>query len=120
MNSFVPILQRLVERVPGALGAVFVDWEGEPVGGFAAELPELEMQIFGAQWGLVWMELRRVFERAAFGEPTELMVDGESSTALVRRVTDRYYVVLAVARGGALGKAQRELLRGADELLAEM
>lgn len=120
MNSFVPILQRLVERVPGALGAVFVDWEGEAVGGFAPELPALDLQIFGAQWGVVWVQLRRAFERAACGEPTELMVDGESGTALVRRVTDRYYVVLAVARDGALGKARQEISRGADELLAEM
>ena len=56
MNSFNDILQRMVESVEGATGAVFVDFEGEAVGEFARDLPQLEIRIVGAQWGVVWAE----------------------------------------------------------------
>ena len=119
-TPFAVILQRLVERVPGAIGAVFADWEGESVGEFAADLPQLEIQIVGAQWGLVWMELLRSFGRARLGHPLELIVDAERGRAVVRKVTDQYYVVLTLGKQAHLGLALVELERGASELAAEM
>jgi predicted regulator of Ras-like GTPase activity (Roadblock/LC7/MglB family) len=120
VRAFATILQRMVERVPGATGAVFVDWDGEAVGEFAADLPELEIRIVGAQWGVVWMDLMRSFERAALGAPLEMVVDGQHGAALVRRVTEQYYVVLSVGKHAQLGRALVELERGAAELAAEM
>ncbi len=120
MNGFAEILQRMVERVPGATGAIFADWEGEPVGEFARDLPALEIQIFGAQWGVVWAELQRALVRARLDKARELIIHGERGCVLVRQVTDEYYVVLAVGRDGHLAKALDELGRGADALRAEM
>jgi predicted regulator of Ras-like GTPase activity (Roadblock/LC7/MglB family) len=120
VNSFAGILQRMVERVPGATGAIFADWEGEPVGEFAPEMPALEIQIFGAQWGVVWAELQRALARAQLGRARELIIDGEHGSVLVRQVTDEYYVVLAVGRDGHLAKALDELSRGVEALRAEM
>ena len=120
MSAFALILKRLVERVPGATGAVFADWEGESVSEFAASLPQLEIQIVGAQWGLVWRELRGSFGRAGLGSPRELIVDGERGGAVVRKVTDEYYVVLSLSSRAQLGMALVELERGAAELAAEM
>jgi predicted regulator of Ras-like GTPase activity (Roadblock/LC7/MglB family) len=120
VNSFVDILQRIVERVPGATGAIFADWEGEPVGEFARDLPALEIQIFGAQWGVVWTELQRSLERARLGSAHELIIDGERGCVIVRQVTPEYYVVLALRRDGHLAKAIDELQRGAAALRAEM
>ena len=120
MSGFQDILQRIVERVPGATGAVFADWDGEAVGEFAAELPQLEIRIVGAQWGVVWMDLLRAFARAQLSSPVEMIIDGEQGAALVRKVTDQYYVVLTMGKGAPLGKALIELERGAAELAAEM
>ena len=120
MSAFAVILKDIVERVPGATGAVFADWEGESVGEFAAELPRLEIQIVGAQWGLVWTEILRSFARANLGHPTELIVDATRGRAVVRKVTEQYYVVLVLGHGAHLGQALLELERGAAALAAEM
>jgi predicted regulator of Ras-like GTPase activity (Roadblock/LC7/MglB family) len=120
LNSFADILQSIVERVPGATAAVFVDWEGESVGEFARDLPQLDIQIFGAQWGVVWAELVRAFDRARLDTPYELIIDGERGCVLVRQVTEEYYVVLAVGPQGHLATALAELSRGAAALRAEM
>lgn len=120
MSVFADILQRLVERVPGATGAVFADWEGEAVSEFAREMAKLDIQIAGAQWGVVWTEVQRSLRRAQLGDALELIVDGERGSALVRKVTDQYYLVLVVGPEGHLAKALAELARGADELAAQM
>lgn len=119
MSAFGDILRDLVERVPGAVGAVFADWEGEPVDQFA-HIESLEIQLMGAQWGVVYSQTVESLGRLGMGEVEELLIEGERSTVLVRAVTSRYFVVLATANGAHLGTARRELCRGAKTLFKEM
>lgn len=119
-EGFQPILQRLVERVPGALGAIFADWDGEPVGTFAPDIAPLDIQIIGAQWGLVWTQVQKALARARLGAPLELYVDGVNGAVMVREVGEGYYVVLTTKRDCHLATAKRELDRGVGELKAEM
>jgi predicted regulator of Ras-like GTPase activity (Roadblock/LC7/MglB family) len=110
----------MVERVPGAVGAIFVDWEGEAVDQFA-HMPELEIQLVGAHWGVVLNQTTSALDRHPYFGPVEaLLVEGDRATVLVRRVTERYYVVLTTKRGAHLATAQRELERSAETLRGEM
>ena len=119
MSDFGDILQSMVRKVPGARGAIFVDWEGEPVGQFSFNLPLLDFQIVGAQWGLVWTEVQAALHRAHLGQLQELVVDWVDGSVVVRQVTDHYYVVLLLAKGN-LGTALRELDKSVATLRAEM
>ena len=119
MSTFGDILRELVERVPGAIGAVFSDWEGEPVDQFA-HVPALEIQLVGAHWGVVWSQASSRLGRHGLGAVEELLIEGERAIVLVRSVTDRYFVVLATKRDAHLGTARRELIRIADTLRGEM
>jgi predicted regulator of Ras-like GTPase activity (Roadblock/LC7/MglB family) len=118
--DFTRILQELVERVPGALGAIFADWEGEAVGQFAVALPDLEIKIVGAQWGVVWNEMQRALERARIGRAGELVVDARRGAVIVRQVTAEYFVVLSLRDGSQLAKALIEVGRVVQTLRAEM
>lgn len=117
MSAFGDILEGMVRRVPGAVGAVFADWEGEPVDQFA-HIPPLEIQLVGAHWGVVWSQTAARLRR--LGALEELLIEGDRAIVLVRSVTDRYFVVLATHRDAHLGTARRELERGADTLRSEM
>ncbi len=119
MSAFGDILRAMVERVPGAVGAVFADWEGEPVDQFA-HIPPLDIQLVGAHWGVVWSQASQRLARHGLGAVEELLIEGERATVLVRSVTDRYFVVLATRRDAHLGTARRELARGAETLRGEM
>jgi predicted regulator of Ras-like GTPase activity (Roadblock/LC7/MglB family) len=119
MSSFADILKNMVERVPGAVGAVFADWEGEPVDQFA-HIPPLDIQLVGAHWGVVWNQATTRLGRHGLGAVEELLIEGERAIVLVRSVTDRYFVVLATRRDAHLATARRELLRGAEILRGEM
>jgi len=117
MSAFGDILEAMVRRVPGAVGAVFADWEGEPVDQFA-HIPPIDIQLVGAHWGVVWSQAARRLE--AFGGVEELLIEGDKAIVLVRSVTDRYFVVLATKRDAHLATARRELERGAGILRGEM
>lgn len=120
MSAFVTILRNLVEIVPAATGAIFADWEGEPVGEYSRELPILDLQIAGAQWGVVWTELSRSFDRARLGGARDLIVDCARGSILLSRVTEGYYVVLFVGKEGHLAKAMAELSLVVEALRVEM
>ena len=119
MTSFGAILQRMVERVPGAVGAVFTDWEGEPIDQFA-HIPPLDIQLVGAHWGIVFLQASERLGRHGLGGVEELLIEGDKATVLVRSVTDKYFVVLATKQDAHLGTALRELSRGAEHLRSEM
>ena len=120
MNSFTEILKEVVNEVPGAVGAVFVDLEGEAVGEYSASRPTLEIRIVGAQWGIVWAGVRRKFEESGLGKVSELVIDGEKTTVLMEEVSDEYYVVLTVGKDTHLAKAIDSLRGGAERLRTEM
>ena len=120
MSAFTEILQEMVERVPGAVGAIFADWEGESVGQFAFDMPDIEIQIIGAHWVVVWSAISAALGRCGMGNPTDLHIEAEHSQVLVRRVVEGYYVVLTLRRGTHLATALRELDRGVETLRAEL
>jgi predicted regulator of Ras-like GTPase activity (Roadblock/LC7/MglB family) len=117
VSTFGAILEDMVRRVPGAVGAVFADWEGEPVDQFAHIAP-LEIQLVGAHWGVVWSQATRRLQ--ALGAIEELLIEGERAIVLVRAVTDSYFVVLATKRDAHLATARREVERTAGILRGEM
>jgi predicted regulator of Ras-like GTPase activity (Roadblock/LC7/MglB family) len=119
MSSFAEILQTMVERVPGAVGAIFADWEGEAVDQFA-HIPPLEIQLVGAHWGVVLSQATARMVKHGLGAVVEMLIEGERAIVLVRAINDQYFVVLAVKRDAHLGMARRELERGALSILGEM
>jgi predicted regulator of Ras-like GTPase activity (Roadblock/LC7/MglB family) len=119
MSSFAEILQQMVERVPGAVGAIFADWEGEAVDQFA-HIPPIEIQLVGAHWGVVWSQATERMTRHGLGAVDEMLIEGDRAIVLVRAVTRQYFVVLAVRRDTHLATARRELERGAQSILGEM
>ncbi len=121
MSAFAHILKKMVERVPGALGAIFADWDGEAVDQFAhVSVSTMEIKLAGAHWGVVLALATARLREAGAGAVDEMWIEGERALVLVRRVTDQYFVVLAVRRGAHLGTARRELELGARTLLGEM
>jgi predicted regulator of Ras-like GTPase activity (Roadblock/LC7/MglB family) len=119
MSAFRPILESMVKAIPGAVGAVFADWEGEPVDQFAHIAP-LEIQLVGAHWGVVFSAASACCQKMGGGGAEEMWIEGEGALVLVRRVAEQYYVVLATKREAHLGTARRALERSAALLLEEM
>jgi len=107
-------LESLMNRVPGALGAIVADWEGEAVDQ-VARMDEYELKIHGAHSGVILSNMREVMSRLSPGNLQEIVVTTEKMQTLVVPVTPDYFLVFALARTGNLGLALH-----AAHLCAEM
>lgn len=118
-SEFGELLAELVGTVPGAVGAVFVDWDGESVDQFG-HIPELDIRIIGAHWGIVVNLTRRLLEKSKYGKPEEIILSSEKRDVIIKTVTPEYFVVLTMKRGAHLGYALKEMTRVTHLIRAEM
>ncbi len=98
MNSFALILQKLVDGVPGARGAVFSAGDGEPVaavGSFDGD----DIRMLGAHCAVLLAGTRDACSRLEIGESHTMTLVNERATVLVLSVQEGYFLTFAV-RGG--------------------
>lgn len=107
---FKKLLGELVSKVPGALGAILADWEGEAVDQ-SGHLDEYELKVIGAHKGVILQNLRKVVERLENDQVREIVVTTEKFQTLVIPVTPDYFLVLTIGRESALGRALFEVRR---------
>jgi len=119
---FRRILTTLVERSPGARGAIFCDSEGESVELVLrdAQLSEFDMKVFGAQLAAVWIGLTTTAKDHGAGALVELRVGCAQGTLLCRSLPEGYYVVLLVGHGSPAASAAFALRATAREIAAEL
>jgi predicted regulator of Ras-like GTPase activity (Roadblock/LC7/MglB family) len=116
------MLTALVERVPGARGAVFCDREGESVAQVARDgaVSEYDMKVFGAQIAALWVGLQESARECGAGAIVELRVGCAGGSLFCRSLPDGYYVVLLTGPHGGGGRAGFELRQAAAEIAAEL
>lgn len=120
---FDAILRELLSSTPGAIGAVFLDREGEAVQ-FGAERvfdigPE-GLKAVGAYQGIYLAELQRVCSRIAAGQPQRFTIEFESVRIMSCDLKDGYYLVLIVDRTANDGLAWHHLRSCRQKLLTEI
>jgi hypothetical protein len=121
-TPFSAILRRAVERVPGAIGAIFAAWDGEAVDTFlhGASGAREDLLEIGAHYGIILNHVQSVLHLTHFGEAEEIILQHKKVDLIVRAVDKSYYVVLAVGAGAHLATALREVLAAASALRQEM
>ncbi len=116
------MLSSLVERAPGARGAVFCDFEGEFVELVVRDpgLSEYDMKVFGAQMAAAWLNLQNNSSERGAGGIVEMRLGCAGGSLLCRSLRDGYYVVLLVARGTPSALAAFELQHAAAEIAGHL
>jgi predicted regulator of Ras-like GTPase activity (Roadblock/LC7/MglB family) len=120
VSSFAGILADVVHAVPGAVGAVFVDWEGEMVEQVPAGASGEELKLLGAHWAIAYYQTKTALDNQGLGAADEVLLRFEHQQILIRRVTNEYLVVLAVGRDTNLGHARYLLQLAGLRLRSEM
>ena len=114
-------LSLLMASVPGALGAILVDWEGEAVD-HVAGMDDYELKVLGAYSGAILMNLRSTVDRFEEDELEEMVVSTATMQMIARLVTRDYFLVFASRKeeqtlGRALFEVRRCALRLRDDIL---
>lgn len=95
-SAFNPMLSQLVKDLPGADGAIFVDWEGEAVDRFDGSQQETPIRLIGAHWGIIYYLFRGALERTGGGDPRQLVLSFKTQTFVISQVTSHYLMVVAM------------------------
>lgn len=104
-SAFAPILDELITRIPGALGAALVDREGEAVD-YAGCASAFDIRVCAAHWKIV---LNEIEASATIGAPRSLVVRCEKRSFLAHALPEGYAVVLLIRRRGGFAPSPRAL-----------
>ena len=116
---FRNILRDLVETVPGARGAVFVDPEGEYVELYCIGEAD-EMKLAGAHQGIVLNTFSSASGELGMGNPRTLYVRNDGIDLFAHTLKDGYFVLLTTDPKGVPGRTLWELSRAARKIEAEI
>lgn len=118
-TSFSPILKELIDALPLSIGAVFVDWEGEAVD-VCSRIEDTQLQIYGAQWGIIFYQAKRTFEKHGMGDVSEMVMSFEHQHVILRRITEHYLLLLSLKPDENLGHALYLVGRAETKLRSAM
>ena len=102
-------LEETVKGVAGGKAAILMGFDGIPVDQFALDKDQ-DIETLGMEFSVLLKEVRKAAEMLEAGTAEELTVRAEKLTTVLRVVNDEYFVALAIAPDGNLGKG-RYLLR---------
>jgi predicted regulator of Ras-like GTPase activity (Roadblock/LC7/MglB family) len=112
------LLTYLLVDVPQAVGAIFVDPEGEAVEWVTRHNDPFDLKVEGAYHSIFMRQLDQVASSADTGTISSLVLEGSQLVTLTQALPRGYYVVLVVDRSGSKAHALHRL-RCAAEVIAE-
>jgi predicted regulator of Ras-like GTPase activity (Roadblock/LC7/MglB family) len=94
--SFDSILNKLIDKVPGSVGAVFVDYDGEEICHYPHDDREL-MRLYGAYQGIVFNLVRSNINKSGVGVIEEVVIEHRHARFLLRPIHNDYLLVLVLS-----------------------
>ncbi|MBI3805539.1 MAG: hypothetical protein HY282_17460 [Nitrospirae bacterium] len=117
--SFDRILRRIVDETSEAIGAIFIDREGEAIAHYSTRSGD-EMKLVGAHYGIIWLELETVVQQYLKSSISETILTLERGICLLRPLQGEYLLLLVIAPSGGMGQARRWLRWAASEIQLEL
>ncbi len=117
-TGFTLLLNALMEALPEALCAVFIDPEGESVD-YAGRINPYDARVTGAEFAVILATCREGATRGGMGHALELRAEGGSKSVLVRMVSEGYDLVVLLATPSIALKAVDKTHQCAMALLRE-
>ena len=114
------LLTDLLVDVPQAVGAIFVDPEGEAVEWVTRHNDPFDLKVEGAYHGIFKRQLDNLTATTEVGTVDSYVLEGTRLVTLTQALPDGYYVVLVVDRSGSRAQALHSLRCAAEVLAKEL
>ncbi len=114
------LLTNLLVDVPEAVGAIFLDSEGEAVDWVTRHDDPYDLKVEGAYHSIFKRQIDSVSALSESGEAECYMVECRDLVALTHNLPDGYYVVLVLDRNSSRAHAMFHLRRMAGVLAREL
>jgi len=117
---FKEILQDLVDRADGGVAGLLMASDGIAIDQYSKGDGPFDIESVGMEYSVVLKGVQRAGEMLDTGSTNEVSVQTERLTTVVRMLTDEYFVALALAPGGNVGKARYLLRTSAPKLIENL
>ncbi|MCC6745466.1 MAG: hypothetical protein IT175_16515 [Acidobacteria bacterium] len=120
-EPFSVMLEDLVQRVDGAIGAAFVDSYGEAVQSHVAPGGDDEyVKLMGAYQGIAFNTSRMICSQLEAGGIDYFFTAYENVSFLIKSLDQDYFVMLVLAPGANVGQGIYSIRRSAAGFNSEM
>ena len=117
---FKDILETILERTEGSLGALIMGLDGIAVERSLKETgQEANLDVAAAEFTSLVRSAQRAGKDTGLGELRELVISLSGAVVLMRLLGRDYFVVLAIGPEGNLGRARFELRKAELQLQKE-
>ena len=115
---FKNLLSRLLEDIPGAVGAIIIDWEGEAVDQ-VTRVDEYDIKVLGAHSGIILGMLRETLVRVESGQLDEVLIRTEQNKILMVPLTEEYLLLLQLGKAAITARAAYKMRLCVADLRAD-
>lgn len=117
---FKSILENIIERTEGSLGALIMGVDGIAVErSLKQEGQEANLDVAAAEFTSLVRSAQRAGTDTGLGNLRELVISLEDAVLLMRLLGKDYFVVLAISPEGNLGRARFELRKAEIQMANE-
>lgn len=117
---FKAILKNLVEKTPGATGAILLDWEGEAVAVFS-KTPDLDLPAVGAHKGIILNLTKDASTRLKDGNVIKTIgISTDVARIALSTIKEGYYIVMTLEKTKPISRAFFESKKAIKDIEREM
>lgn len=113
------LLQDIVEKVGGGIGALIMGYDGIPIEEYILE-SNFDIQLLAVEYVNVMKEVKRSLEVLKTGNLEEVLISTEQSKIIIRTVCEDYFVILILNSEGNYGKGRYLLKLETPRLLEDL
>lgn len=117
--SFQKILQLLAYDIENAIGAIFVDGDGEAVEHCSRD-SDYDIRLLGAYKGIIMNNMREIAKRLEFGEVKEMLISFDKAELILSPVAEGYFLLLFLQPQSNIGKGIIRLRNAIKEIRKEL
>jgi predicted regulator of Ras-like GTPase activity (Roadblock/LC7/MglB family) len=119
--SFIDQLQAVVSQVDGALACSIMGFDGIAVETHqVAHAGDLDLGTACVEFASILTQLKAAAEQLRAGTVSEVSINTDKVTAVMRPVSSEYFLVLALRPDGNFGKGRYALRIAAPKVRAEL
>lgn len=116
------ILRTIVEKTPGAKGAILMGFDGISVEQWVKPefREETDIESMAMEFSFRFLELRDAATSLEMGQLSDITLKAEYGTVLVRVLSQEYFVAVLLSSPGNMGKGRWMLRSQAKALSADL
>jgi predicted regulator of Ras-like GTPase activity (Roadblock/LC7/MglB family) len=121
--SFQAILRRFLQSTPRAIGAIFIDHEGESVDFWTERVFDIGadgLRVIGAYQSMYIAQIDRICKKIEAGQPRRLVLDFEHARVITWHLKENYYLVVVAEQDSHEEILLKRLSACRDRLLKEL